>query len=112
MSRGLQFLRREQEEDGSWFGRWGNNYVYGTWSVLSAFNAAGVDMESHYIQKAAKWLKFCQRPDGGWGEDCSSYYHHRRWYVSEEKPPPPSGRGENKHAFTDVLGVARSDGSR
>ena len=84
MARGLQFLRREQEEDGSWFGRWGNNYVYGTWSVLSAFNAAGVDMESHYIEKAAKWLKFCQRPDGGWGEDCSSYYQHRSWYVSEE----------------------------
>ena len=84
VARGLQFLRREQEEDGSWFGRWGNNYVYGTWSVLSAFNAAGVDMESHYIQKPAKWLKYCQRPDGGWGEDCSSYYQHRSWYVSEE----------------------------
>ena len=84
VARGLQFLRREQEEDGSWFGRWGNNYVYGTWSVLSAFNAIGVDMESNYAQKAAKWLKYCQRPDGGWGEDCSSYYQHHRWYVSEE----------------------------
>ena len=84
VARGLRFLHGEQEEDGSWFGRWGNNYVYGTWSVLSAFNAAGVDMEARYIEKAANWLKFCQRPDGGWGEDCSSYYHHRGWYVSDE----------------------------
>ena len=82
MARGLAYLRREQEEDGSWFGRWGNNYVYGTWSVLSAFNAAGADMQATYIRKAAAWLKYGQRPDGGWGEDCSTYLDHRRWYVS------------------------------
>ena len=82
VARGLAYLRREQEEDGSWFGRWGNNYVYGTWSVLSAFNAAGADMQAPYIRKAAAWLKYCQRPDGGWGEDCSTYLDHRRWYVS------------------------------
>ena len=76
--RGLAFLRREQEENGSWFGRWGNNYVYGAWSVLSAFNAAGEDMDAPYIRKAADWLVSCQRPDGGWGEDCGSYWQHRR----------------------------------
>ncbi len=82
MAKGLGYLRSEQEEDGSWFGRWGNNYVYGTWSVLCAFNAAGEDMQAPHIQKAVDWLKFVQRPDGGWGEDCSTYWQHRTWYVS------------------------------
>jgi squalene-hopene/tetraprenyl-beta-curcumene cyclase len=82
MAKGLAYLRNEQEEDGSWFGRWGNNYVYGTWSVLCAFNAAGVDMQARYIRKAVDWLKLVQRPDGGWGEDCSTYWQHRTWYVS------------------------------
>jgi len=84
VARGLRFLRSEQEEDGSWFGRWGNNYVYGTWSVLCAFNAAGVDMSVPYVRKAVEWLKYVQRPDGGWGEDCSTYWQHRTWYVSVE----------------------------
>ena len=82
MAKGLAYLRSEQEEDGSWFGRWGNNYVYGTWSVLCAFNAAGEDMRAPHIQKAVDWLKYVQRPDGGWGEDCSTYWQHRTWYVS------------------------------
>jgi len=82
MAKGLEFLRNEQEEDGSWYGRWGNNYVYGTWSVLCAFNAAGEDMQAPHIRKAVDWLKYVQRPDGGWGEDCSSYWQHRSWYVS------------------------------
>ncbi len=82
MAKGLQYLRSEQEEDGSWFGRWGNNYVYGTWSVLCAFNAAGEDMQAPHIRKAVDWMKFVQRPDGGWGEDCSTYWQHRTWYVS------------------------------
>ena len=82
VARGLAFLRREQEEDGSWFGRWGNNYVYGTWSVLCAFNAAGEDMQAPHVRKAVDWLKYVQRPDGGWGEDCSTYWQHRTWYVS------------------------------
>ena len=82
VARGLAFLRREQEEDGSWFGRWGNNYVYGTWPVLCAFNAAGEDMQAPHVRKAVDWLKYVQRPDGGWGEDCSTYWQHRTWYVS------------------------------
>ncbi len=84
VARGLDFLRREQERDGSWFGRWGNNYVYGTWSVLCAFNAAGEDMNAPHVRKAVDWLKFCQRPDGGWGEDCSTYWYHRTWHHSVE----------------------------
>jgi squalene-hopene/tetraprenyl-beta-curcumene cyclase len=70
---GLDFLRREQEADGSWFGRWGTNYIYGTWSVLMALEAAGEDPNQPYIRRAVEWLKSTQRPDGGWGEACCSY---------------------------------------
>jgi len=86
MAKGLQFLRDEQEEDGSWFGRWGTNYIYGTWSALSAFNAAGEDMKSEPMRRAVQWLKAAQRPDGGWGEDCSTYWPHRRGEVKESTP--------------------------
>jgi squalene-hopene/tetraprenyl-beta-curcumene cyclase len=78
IARGISFLKKEQEDDGSWVGRWGANYTYGTWSVLMALRAAGEDMSSPYVHKAVGWLLSCQRPDGGWGEDCSSYYPERR----------------------------------
>jgi len=77
-ARGLEYLRREQEKDGSWFGRWGTNYIYGTWSVLCAFNAAGEDPKAPHIRKAVDWLKSRQRDDGGWGEDGASYWPERR----------------------------------
>jgi squalene-hopene/tetraprenyl-beta-curcumene cyclase len=70
---GIDFLRREQEADGSWFGRWGTNYIYGTWSVLVALEVAGEDPNQPYIRRAVEWLKSIQRPDGGWGEACGSY---------------------------------------
>jgi len=70
----LAFLRREQEADGSWFGRWGTNYIYGTWSVLVALNAIGVDPESVEVRRAVAWLLSHQRPDGGWGETGESYW--------------------------------------
>ncbi|MFQ5955453.1 MAG: squalene--hopene cyclase, partial [Kiloniellales bacterium] len=72
------FLKAEQKADGSWFGRWGTNYVYGTWSVLSAFNAAGEDMNAPYVRKAVEWLITHQRADGGWGESGESYFEGRR----------------------------------
>jgi len=75
---GVEFLKREQEDDGSWYGRWGTNYVYGTWSVLCGLNAAGEDMSQPYIRKSVDWLKGCQRPDGGWGEDGATYWSERR----------------------------------
>lgn len=76
--RGLDYVRREQEEDGSWYGRWGVNYIYGTWSVLCALNACGEDMQAPYVRKAVNWLKERQRADGGWGEDCATYWLERR----------------------------------
>ncbi len=73
MVRALAYLRAEQEADGSWFGRWGTNYVYGTWSVLCALNAAGLSHDDPMIRRAAAWLVSRQREDGGWGEDEDSY---------------------------------------
>lgn len=73
MQRGIDFLRRDQRADGSWYGRWGMNYIYGTWSVLCALNAAGLPHEAPEIRKAASWLLSIQNSDGGWGEDGTSY---------------------------------------
>jgi squalene-hopene/tetraprenyl-beta-curcumene cyclase len=69
----LAYLKREQEADGSWFGRWGTNYIYGTWSVLCALNAAGLPPEDPSVTRACDWLMSVQREDGGWGEDEESY---------------------------------------
>jgi len=76
---GLAFLFRGQEHDGSWYGRWGMNYIYGTWSVLCALNVAGVDLRSPQIRRAVDWLLSIQNRDGGWGEGGESYeLGHRR----------------------------------
>ena len=72
--RALRFLKKEQEENGSWYGRWGVNYIYGTWSVTSALKAIGEDMSAPYVQKAMQFLFSRQNPDGGWGESCYSYF--------------------------------------
>ena len=87
IARGIDYLKREQEADGSWFGRWGTNYVYGTWSALNALNAAGEDMNAPYVRKAVDWLIARQRADGGWGEDGATYWNERR---AEAKASTPS----------------------
>ena len=71
--RGLDFIRSEQEPDGSWFGRWGVNYIYGTGAVLPALRALDEDMRAPYVRKAGRWLLERQNADGGWGESCASY---------------------------------------
>jgi squalene-hopene/tetraprenyl-beta-curcumene cyclase len=76
----VAYLRRTQLADGSWYGRWGMNYIYGTWSVLCALNAAGLDRASPEMRKAAAWLKSIQNSDGGWGEDGTSYKLDYRGY--------------------------------
>ena len=73
LARAIDYLRREQLPEGSWFGRWGTNYIYGTWSVLCALNAAGLPHDDPAMQRAVTWLLSKQRPDGGWGEDEESY---------------------------------------
>ncbi|TAN56104.1 MAG: squalene--hopene cyclase [Magnetospirillum sp.] len=72
---GVDYLLREQEADGSWFGRWGTNYIYGTWSSLAALNAAGLAHGHPAMRKAVQWLESKQRADGGWGEDGRSYWN-------------------------------------
>ncbi|WP_338045601.1 squalene--hopene cyclase [Oryzomonas japonica] len=73
IARGLAYLEKEQEAFGGWFGRWGVNYLYGTWSVLSGLHEVGEDMQKPYVRKAVEWLVGCQNGDGGWGETCASY---------------------------------------
>jgi squalene-hopene/tetraprenyl-beta-curcumene cyclase len=73
ITRAYAFLRAEQESDGSWFGRWGVNYIYGTAAVLPALAALGEDMAAPYVQQAVDWVLAHQNPDGGWGESCASY---------------------------------------
>jgi squalene-hopene/tetraprenyl-beta-curcumene cyclase len=70
----LDFLLKEQEENGSWFGRWGTNYIYGTWSVLAALQKVGHQPDQPHIRRAVTWLKSVHRSDGGWGEDCDTYF--------------------------------------
>lgn len=78
VKKAIAFLRREQESDGSWFGRWGVNYIYGTTLVLRGLEAMGVDHHEPYVQQGAEWLRMVQNPDGGWGETCESYDNPNR----------------------------------
>jgi len=94
---GLDYLQRSQLPDGSWYGRWGMNYIYGTWSVLCALNAAGADHASATMRKASTWLVSIQNADGGWGEDGSSYKLDYRGYE-----PAPSTASQTAWA---VLGL-------
>jgi len=105
LARALDYLRRAQTEEGSWYGRWGMNYIYGTWSVLCALNAVGVDHTSPEFRRAAAWLVKIQNSDGGWGEDGTSY---RLEYRGHESAPSTASQtawallglmaaGENGH---------------
>jgi squalene-hopene/tetraprenyl-beta-curcumene cyclase len=100
--RGLNYLRREQQADGSWSGRWGVNYVYGTGGVLPAFHAAGRDMSKRRFERAAGWLRDRQNGDGGWGETCASY-----------DDASLAGRGESTASQTawGMLGLLSVDGA-
>jgi squalene-hopene/tetraprenyl-beta-curcumene cyclase len=73
IKKALKFLKNTQEKDGLWWGRWGVNYIYGTWSVLVGLHSIGEDMTKPYIRKAVEGLRQYRNPDGGWGESCESY---------------------------------------
>lgn len=85
--RAIEFLRREQEPDGSWFGRWGVNYIYGTWQALRGLDRIGVPHDDPMMRRGAEWLKSVQNDDGGWGESCFSYYDSKR---KAQGPSTPS----------------------
>lgn len=80
------FLLRTQRADGSWWGRWGANFLYGTWSVLSGLRAIGDDLEAPYIRRAVRWLEEHQNADGGWGETLHSYADERQAGRGESTP--------------------------
>ena len=71
---GIEYMKKKQETDGSWFGRWGVNYIYGTGLVLPSLRSAGEEMGRSYVRRAADWLKRMQHEDGGWGETCATYH--------------------------------------
>jgi len=73
VKRSIKFILKHQERDGSWFGRWGVNYLYGTMCVLRGLEAIGIDHNEPHVQQAAEWIRSMQNPDGGWGETCGSY---------------------------------------
>ncbi len=94
----LDYLKQTQLADGSWYGRWGMNYIYGTWSVLCALNAAKVDHGAAEMRKAAAWLIAIQNEDGGWGEDGGSYKLDYRGYE-----PAPSTASQTAWALLGLM---------
>jgi squalene-hopene/tetraprenyl-beta-curcumene cyclase len=104
VKRGIDYLRRTQLADGSWYGRWGMNYIYGTWSVLCALNAVGLDRNAPEMRKAVDWLIAIQNPDGGWGEDGSSYKLDYRGYE-----PASSTSSQTAWALLGLLAAGEVD---
>jgi len=104
MTAALGWLARAQEADGSWFGRWGVNYIYGTWSVLCALNAAGIAPAEPIVARATAWLKAIQNPDGGWGEDCESYALDRTGHT-----PAPSTASQTAWALLGLMAAQEVD---
>jgi squalene-hopene/tetraprenyl-beta-curcumene cyclase len=94
----VDYLKRTQHAEGSWYGRWGMNYIYGTWSVLCALNMAGVDHADPAMRRAAQWLIKIQNEDGGWGEDGSSY---KLDYTGHE--PAPSTASQTAWALLGLM---------
>jgi squalene-hopene/tetraprenyl-beta-curcumene cyclase len=85
VEKGVQYLIRTQEEDGSWYGRWGVDYVYGTFLALRGLAAAGVSDREAYVQRGLEWVRSIQNFDGGWGESCESY--RRKSFVAAASTP-------------------------
>ncbi len=104
MRAALDYLRKVQEADGSWFGRWGVNYIYGTWSALAAFNASGIPPEDRDVRRAADWLIAIQNSDGGWGEGCDSYKLDYRGHE-----PAPSRASQTAWALLGLMAAGAVD---
>jgi squalene-hopene/tetraprenyl-beta-curcumene cyclase len=104
VARGVEFLRNSQLKDGSWFGRWGVNYIYGTWSALAGLNAVGLPPDEKMIKRAADWLVSIQNEDGGWGESCDSYKLDYKGYESA-----PSAASQTAWAVLGLMAAGEVD---
>jgi squalene-hopene/tetraprenyl-beta-curcumene cyclase len=104
MKSAVAYLEGDQLADGSWFGRWGVNYIYGTWSALCGLNAAGFDRARPSVRRAADWLLAIQNADGGWGEDCSSYKLDYRGHE-----PAPSTASQTAWALLGLMAAGDVD---
>lgn len=104
LSRGVAYLLDTQLPDGSWYGRWGLNYIYGTWSTLCALNACRMDRGSAEVRKAVNWLVSIQNVDGGWGEDGTSYKLDYRGHE-----PAPSTSSQTAWALLGLMAVGEVD---
>jgi squalene-hopene/tetraprenyl-beta-curcumene cyclase len=102
--RGVDYIIEDQEKDGSWFGRWGANYIYGTWSALCALNAAGLPHGHETCRRAVNWLVSIQNADGGWGEDLSSYKMDYKGYE-----PAPSTASQTAWAILALMAAGDVD---
>jgi squalene-hopene/tetraprenyl-beta-curcumene cyclase len=89
VERAITYLRKEQTPEGSWFGRWGTNYIYGTWSVLNAFGHAGLGPDDLAVRRAIGWLVTTQNADGGWGETNDTYSYSRKSRQKEKTGSTP-----------------------
>jgi squalene-hopene/tetraprenyl-beta-curcumene cyclase len=101
VKRAIRFIRERQDKAGCWFGRWGVNYIYGTWQVLTGLRRIGQPMDVRFVQRAADWLRSCQKPDGSWGESCATY-----------DDPSLKGKGESTPSQTawGAMGVMAAAG--
>ena len=104
LDKAVAYLERDQQKDGSWYGRWGMNYIYGTWSVLCALNAAGIEPSFPMVRKAVDWLISIQNPDGGWGEDGESYSLDYKGYESA-----PSTASQTAWALMGLMAAGEVD---
>jgi len=105
MARAIAWLERDQHPEGSWWGRWGVNHIYGTWSVLCGLNAAGVAPDAPMMRRAVGWLEAIQNADGGWGESCDSYALDRTGHV-----PAPSIASQTGWALLGLMAAGEVDG--
>ncbi|HXS07899.1 MAG TPA: squalene--hopene cyclase [Rhizomicrobium sp.] len=101
---GVAYLRKTQLADGSWFGRWGVNYIYGTWSALAGLNGAGLPPDDEAMRRAVNWLAQIQNPDGGWGENCDSYKLDYKGYE-----PAPSTASQTAWALLGLIAAGEVD---